>query len=123
MPEHVHLLISEPERGTVATVMQVLKQRVARRLLPRRPAGQARLWDEEEHFWQKRYYDFNVWSSRKRAEKLMYMHRNPVRRGLVESPELWAWSSYRAYAFGEPGKVRLNDWPPLRVREVHEVKQ
>ena len=106
MPEHVHMLISEPERGTLATVMQVLKQRIARRLLPRRRPGQARLWDEEEHFWQKRYYDFNVWSGRKQIEKLQYMHRNPVRRGLVETPEMWAWSSFREYALGEPGRAR-----------------
>ena len=122
MPEHVHLMISEPERGTVATVMQVLKQRVARRLLPKKRAGQGAFWQEEEHFWQKRYYDFNVWSSRKWTEKLAYMHRNPVRRGLVESPELWAWSSYREYALGERGTVKLNERPPLRVREVRKVQ-
>jgi len=29
MPEHIHLLIGEPERGTPSTVMQVLKQRFA----------------------------------------------------------------------------------------------
>lgn len=42
MPEHIHLLISEPEKGNPSTVMQVLKQRVARRLLRRKrtPAGQ-----------------------------------------------------------------------------------
>ena len=71
---------------------------------------------------QKRYYDFNVWSARKRAEKLVYMHRNPVRRGLVEAPELWAWSSYREYALGETGKVKLNDWPGLRVRKVSKAR-
>ena len=32
MPEHIHLLISEPAKGTPSTVMQVLKQRVSRRL-------------------------------------------------------------------------------------------
>jgi len=36
MPEHVHLLISEPEVGNPSTVMQVLKQRTAHALLPRR---------------------------------------------------------------------------------------
>jgi REP element-mobilizing transposase RayT len=36
MPEHVHLLITEPEVGTPSTAMQVLKQRVARALLPKR---------------------------------------------------------------------------------------
>ncbi|MGI9101424.1 MAG: REP-associated tyrosine transposase [Terriglobales bacterium] len=113
MPEHVHLLISEPERGSVASAIQVLKQRTARRLQPRRRQGQTKLWDEDQHLWQKRYYDFNVWSARKRLEKLHYMHQNPVRRGLVQSPELWVWSSYRAYAFGEAGPVKLNDWPEI----------
>jgi putative transposase len=46
MPEHIHLLISEPEKGNPSTVMQVLKQRVARRLLRRKrtPAGQGELF-------------------------------------------------------------------------------
>ena len=52
MPEHIHLLMGEPRRGTPTTVMQVLKQRVSRALHGRRPRkrgppGQARLWDEE----------------------------------------------------------------------------
>ncbi len=115
MPEHVHLLISEPQRGTVATVMQVLKQRTARRLLPRRRSRQAELWEQKQHLWQKRYYDFSVWSEAKRQEKLNYMHQNPVRRGLVTSPELWPWSSFRAYAFAEPGRVKLNDWPAIKL--------
>ena len=58
----------------------------------------------------KRFYDFNVWSESKMKEKLRYMHRNPVVRGLVECPEDWPWSSFRNYAFGEPGPVRINDW-------------
>ncbi len=32
MPNHVHLLISEPVKGTPSTMLQVLKQRVARDL-------------------------------------------------------------------------------------------
>ena len=43
-------------------------------------------------------------------EKLKYMHRNPVVRGLVEKPDDWKWSSYRSYAYGEDGLVRINDW-------------
>jgi putative transposase len=118
MPEHVHLLISEPAEGDPSTVMKVLKQRVARRLLPRkRGRAQAELWAEPEpprHFWQKRFYDFNVWSRRKEVEKLRYMHRNPVKRGLVSSPDLWRWSSFRSYAFGEKGLVEVN--APMRQR-------
>ncbi len=110
MPEHIHLLISEPQVGTPSTVMQVLKQRVARSLrrkAPRRSdAQQMRLWSEApgeglRSFWQRRFYDFNVWSRKKRIEKLHYMHRNPVKRGLVAEPRLWEWSSYRFYQYGE----------------------
>ena len=115
MPDHIHLLISEPKRGDPSKVMQAVKQGFARRVLrqvrKRRQTGQGSLFGPEpEHIWQRRFYDFNVWSKRKRIEKLKYMHRNPVTRGLVESPEQWAWSSYRAYAYGELGIVKLNDW-------------
>ncbi len=116
MPEHFHLLISEPEKGDPGKVMQVLTQRVARRLLQRRrkAPGQEMLFDMglgEEHFWQKRFHDFNVWTARKRRGKLRYMHLNPVKRGLVSAPESWKWSSFRAYALGESGVVKLNQWP------------
>jgi len=113
MPDHIHLLISEPERGTPSTVMQVLKQRYARRILrrKRRNAAQAEFWPEPPHVWQRRFYDFNVWSERKRVEKLRYMHRNPVKRGLVDEAEHWEWSSYRSYAYQEEGWVKINQWP------------
>lgn len=52
-------------------------------------------------FWQRRFYDFNVWSRKKRTEKLSYMHMNPVKRGLVADAKLRAWSSYRFYQYGE----------------------
>src|ERR1700683_1943843 len=108
MPEHIHLLLTEPGIGTVSTVMQVVKQRTARALLPRRKRRnppQRNLFEDEPKraFWQARSYDFNVWTTKKRVEKLRYMHRNPVKRGLVGAPEEWRWSSYRFYLFGEVG--------------------
>ncbi len=106
MPEHFHLLMSEPEQGNPSIVMKALKQTVARRVLSERPAPLHGL-ASEQHFWQKRFYDFNVWSGRKRIEKLRYMHRYPVARGLAESPEQWLWSSFRAYAYGESGIVQV----------------
>src|SRR6266567_449636 len=83
MPEHFHLLLTEPKVGTPSLVMQVLKQRVSRQAQTRGT------------FWQPRFYDFNVGTARKHREKLRYIHRNPVKRGLIESPELWMWSSFR----------------------------
>jgi putative transposase len=98
MPEHVHLLINEPERGCLAQLLQSLKQSVARTLALR----------AADSFWQARYYDFNVWSESKFVEKLRYIHRNPIVRGLVERPEDWQWSSFRHYFTGADGWSRSN---------------
>jgi putative transposase len=107
MPEHVHLLVNEPERGDLARALQPLKQSVARRLALR----------AAEPFWQARYYDFNVWSERKFVEKLRYIRRNPVTRGLVERPEDWRWSSFRHYATGEASEVEIESQWTARARE------
>jgi len=109
MPEHFHLLVGEPDDGNLAVAMQVLKQRVARQSLNR---GRSKKPVSEEKtpqaFWHTRYYDFNVFTEKKIVEKLRYMHRNPVKRGLVEFPEQWRWSSYRYYLLGEEGAVRVD---------------
>ncbi len=115
MPEHFHLLISEPATGTPSTVMQVLKQITSRRMRRRRPArdnpAQMRLWKDDNglpRFWQRRFCDFNVWSEKKKAEKLNYMHMNPVKRGLTAHPKDWAWSSYGFYEYRERGLIEID---------------
>jgi len=107
MPEHVHLLVTEPERAKLSVAIQMLKQNVARQM---REA-------EGGPFWQARYYDFCVWSEKKRIEKLRYIHRNPVRRGLVASPEQWDWSSFRHYLSGVEGVVEIESQWTARKRE------
>jgi REP-associated tyrosine transposase len=123
MPEHVHLLISQPEETTHSVVIQVLKQRFAKELLARlrqtsdRPEGS--LWTtvlERGQFWQRRFYDFVVWNRHRRAEKLRYMHENPVRRGLVSMPEEWKWSSFRDYAYDERGHVLVNEQQLIKLK-------
>jgi len=118
MPEHFHLLISEPQRGTPSTVMQALKLGFTRRVLgewKRRGTSQRAFWEPPHQLWQPRFYDFNVWSERKRVEKLGYIHENPVKRGLALEPEQWPWSSFRSYFCGEPGLVRINDCSVLQM--------
>jgi putative transposase len=107
MPEHVHLLVSEPERGTVANAIQSLKIFSAKR-------GKRGLQSHPNvghplPFWQKRYYDRNV-GGNEFTEKLKYIHRNPVRRGLVASTVDWKWSSFRHYATGENCGVQIECW-------------
>ena len=97
MPEHIHLLVSEPLNGTLARALQALKLSVA-------------VQSGERPFWQRRYYDFNVHSEQKRTEKLRYIHRNPVARGLAAKPEDWRWSSFHHYATGERGTVEIESF-------------
>jgi len=104
MPEHVHLLLSEPEIGPLSKALHALKLSMAK-LSPQRP------------FWQARYYDFNVYAARKRVEKLRYIHRNPVKRGLVCEPIDWLWSSFRHYATGERGNVEIESVWTAALRE------
>jgi putative transposase len=116
MPEHVHLLFSEPPKSTPSIVLKVLKQRVARDLRTKERetrndqlnlsfmTGDAGL----PRFWQARFHDFNVYSRYKVREKLEYMHENPVKRGLVKNAGEWIWSSFWFYEKGEVGLVKID---------------
>jgi putative transposase len=98
MPEHVHLLVNEPQRGLLSRAVQAFKLSVSLR-------------SRERPFWQAHYYDFNISSHEKFVEKLRYIHRNPVRRGLVAKPEDWKWSSFRHYQTGVRGIVEIeSEW-------------
>lgn len=116
MLEHVHLLIGEPKRGNPSTVLYVLKQRVSTRLRHRRrrrshPSQLVLSFPETTslpQFWQRRFYDFNVWSRKKKIEKLGYMHMNPVKRGLVLRSADWIWSSAAFYAGRESNTIRID---------------
>ena len=116
MPDHVHLLLSEPAEGSVSKVLQVLKQRVSRAMRDKKRRGSPRQLllsfgdgsAPDRRFWQRRFYDFNVWSHAKKKEKLHYMHGNPVRERLVEHPKDWPWSNFSFYAYNEPGLIRID---------------
>jgi hypothetical protein len=53
-------------------------------------------------------YDFNVWSRKKRVEKLHYMHMNPVKRKLVAHRKDWSWSSFSFYSNLKSGLIRVD---------------
>ena len=98
---------------TLADALKSLKQGVARRLigtLPLNPrSGLPRAL--AEHFWQKRYYDFNIRSYQQSVEKLRYIHWNPVKQGLCNRPEDCQWSSFRHHSTGLEGRVEIeSEW-------------
>jgi len=105
MPEHVHLLVNEPGQGSLADAIHFLKLAFSKRLMSSR--GNT----EPSIFWQKRYYDRNVRDEEEFRVKLRYLHRNPVKRGLVKDAADWKWSSFRHYGFRECGVVEIeSEW-------------
>ena len=106
------LIQPQPAEHTVR-FMQELKKRSAQQIIaalarnqsnPRCRTMLARLRlprtvhsDSRHRLWQRRYVPFNIFTEKKRMEKPNYMHNNPVKRRLVDSPHQWPWSSFRFY--------------------------
>ena len=111
MPEHVHILLSEPKHGSLADAIHYLKLAFSKRHR-RRPSGA---------FWQKRYHDRNVRDADEFSVKLRYLHRNPVKRGLVVEPYQWKWSSFRHYYYREMGIVEIESEWTVSDRERKET--
>jgi hypothetical protein len=99
--------LEETQHHTLDDALKSLKQGVSRRLIGKLPLKPKSGLSGPQHFWQKRYYDFNIRNYPQFVEKLKYIHRNPVRAGLCERPEDWEWSSFRHYATGCEGRVEI----------------
>ena len=127
MPEHYHALIWPSERADPSRIVQSLKERTAKFILKNLQASRELPWCRRMlaaltlpptvhlhgpyRVWQRRFYDLNVWSEKKRLEKLNYMHGNPVQRGMVTSPDQWPWSSFRFYFLGEESILPIDRLP------------
>jgi REP element-mobilizing transposase RayT len=120
MPEHFHLLISEPEKANPSVVMQALKLGVVRRLFPRKQRsdpGAPRLFQDmpAQHFWQRRFYDFNVWSAQARRETSLHASQPGQTRTGGDSRPV-AVEHLPILACGETGLVIVNDWSVLNPK-------
>ncbi len=127
MPEHFHLLIWPSERANPSQIVQRLKERTAIFILKNLRQNRQLPWCRKTldrltlpptvhrhgpyRVWQRRFYDLNVWSEKKRLEKLNYMHGNPVKRGLVTSPDQWLWSSFRFYYLEDTSLIAMDRLP------------
>ena len=107
MPEHFHLLL-EPTAGGHARHRDAgseTRVRAARGLCSSWRVGnsaQANLFEHvARNASQVGFYDFNALYGAEAGKKITINASSPGERGLVESPELWPWSSYCAYALGK----------------------
>ena len=127
MPEHFHLLLWPSELADPSQIMQRLEARTAKFILKNLRENLQFPWcrktltrvtlpptvHNHAHFrvWQRKFYDLNIWSEKKRLEKLNYMPGNPVKRRLVSSPEQWPWSSFRYYYLQDASLLSLDPMP------------
>ena len=128
MPEHVHLLILPNDGTEIQVILKSLKLSVGKtaskwvkenspEFLPKMTEIKPNK-DKTIRFWQRGGgYDRNIFSIEEIYEKINYIHKNPVRKGLVNHPEDWVWSSYRAYEKNDNTIIDLNkdSLPPLRI--------
>ena len=127
MPEHFHLLLWPAPETDPSDVLQSLKVRTAMAILAVLRKSSAEPWCAQmlartalpatvhssatHRVWQRRFYDMNIWSEAKVQEKLKYVHGNPVKRGLVPSPEQWRWSSFRFYHLEDSSLLAMDRVP------------
>ena len=127
MPEHVHLLVWPSDSANPSQIMQKLEGRTARFILKTLRENCEHAWckkmlrqfalpasvHDEAHYrvWQRRFYDMNIWTEKKKLEKLNYMHQNPVKRGLVKEPGDWPWSSWRFYFLDDASILAMDRVP------------
>ena len=102
MDNHYHLLI-ETTRPNLSRGMSELNGVYAQKLNYIR--------DSVGHVFQSRYKSILVEKDNYLLELCRYIALNPVRAGIVENPEDWRWSSYRAtLGIAKPPKYLNTSW-------------
>jgi putative transposase len=107
MPEHVHLLIWPTEVPySIGDILKSIKQPVGRLEITRAKKSDPErlkilatgLKKNPYRFWQEGGgYDRNLSSKREIDNSFEYIHNNPVKSKLVETPDQWLWSSFREW--------------------------
>lgn len=66
--------------------------------------------DRDYQFWQEGFHPEQIYSEEMMRQKIEYIHYNPVRRGYIDGPEHWRYSSVRSYT-GKTGLIDVcTDW-------------
>lgn len=125
MPEHAHVLLY-PRKATynVSKILWRIKRPIGLRAiaylrrrapdwLRRHLTVQRADGSVERFFWQPGGgHDRNAVELSTVRAMIDYIHLNPVRRGLVERPEDWEWSSARWYAGIRPVHLEIDPTLP-----------
>jgi putative transposase len=123
MPEHVHLLVRpRREKADFASFLRDLKRPVSWKAKKYLEKADRRHWLDSLtfthgsrsvfRFWQPGGgFDRNITEMTALWEVCQYIHGNPVRRGLVQEPLEWKWSSARFWAGCEDAILEMDPLP------------
>ena len=121
MPDHVHLLIYPMEENyNMSKILSGIKVSLGRKVVNLARNTRSPLLKRMAHgnpdglqvyrFWQSGGgYDRNLISKKAVLNSIEYMHNNPVRKGLVNYPEEWVWSSAGYYAGSVDNPIRIDN--------------
>jgi REP element-mobilizing transposase RayT len=120
MENHLHLIAKSHDLSahlqqfksyTATQILDLLKRRCATRLLDQFRFHKKRHKKESTHqFWEDGNHPQQIDTDKMMLQKLEYSHNNPVRRGYVDDPICWRYSSARNYA-GQPGLIDIvTEW-------------
>ena len=102
MHDHVHLLIRPmSEIYDMSKILKSIKQGPSF-------SAKSRSWIGTDLWERGGGYDRNVIKPETREKIINYIHRNPVKKGLVEEPDMFRWSSANWYLNGEAGPIECH---------------
>ena len=121
MPDHFHLIatsrslsraIGQMKSYTAKSMVDHYRRLDPGVLIPLRQLKQHYKKDQTHQIWQEGFHPQAIEGDMTFAQKLEYIHTNPVKRGLVLQPGNWPYSSYQDY-LGKPGPLRIT--PPMEM--------
>ena len=111
METHLHLVASSPD---MASQMRNMKAYTARQIVdylkqsgPETLLTQMRFYKKQHkkeqsyQVWQEGFHPKQILDSTMLNKKMEYIHYNPVKRGYVDKPEHWRYSSAKDYTGGK----------------------
>ncbi|MHC4426679.1 MAG: REP-associated tyrosine transposase [Planctomycetota bacterium] len=113
LPEHLHCIWKLPQGdGDFSTRWSLIKRDVTMNFLKEGGAESTQSNSRSQHrhrgIWQKRFWEHQIRDERDLQTHIDYIHYNPVKHGLVEDVDAWAWSTYHKYVeSGHYGEVDL----------------
>lgn len=96
LPDHIHCLWTLPAMDAdYSTRWRLIKGHFSRYCPSkyRKPLSSARIKKKEQAVWQRRFWEHRIRDNRDYTNHVNYIHRNPVKHGLVTTPTDWPYSS------------------------------